>query len=368
VRLVLDSSVITEGDWHLSGPSASALLAAARRGQLKLVVPELAVREVVNSHREREVATIEKLDNARASLRRLQGTLATEGAGTGPTAAQNEHYDSVLRELFTSANVEVAPIPEVPHDEIVERALARRRPFDRKGHDGYRDTLIWHTVLGGITRNELTVLATDNHTDFADEQDKTKLHAHLRADLRVKRHRQSAARICGSLDEAVAVVLEPAREVVDLLQKRLAKDDDFRADVEGRMEQQAASERSYVDDSAVDVGIELAGEPFVNDIVDYELEDLHTFGGASVADAYALTDSEFVVWLEMAVEAVYDVEVSTAGFWHDPDRVPAGLRLSYDESSAYFSGFASATLHFGARYDTATGELSDLQLNHLTSA
>ena len=40
----------------------------------------------------------------------------------------------------------ILPYPTVEHREVVARALARRRPFDKRGHDGYRDTLIWETT------------------------------------------------------------------------------------------------------------------------------------------------------------------------------------------------------------------------------
>jgi hypothetical protein len=35
----------------------------------------------------------------------------------------------------------------VSHDAVVERALERRQPFDTAGHNGYRDALLWETVL-----------------------------------------------------------------------------------------------------------------------------------------------------------------------------------------------------------------------------
>jgi hypothetical protein len=78
----------------------------------------------------------------------------------------------------------VLPYPAVPHRQVVARALARRRPFDPRGRGGYRDTLIWESVLelarqGGVAH---VVLVTRNHKDFA-AGDGSGWHADLRADL-----------------------------------------------------------------------------------------------------------------------------------------------------------------------------------------
>lgn len=367
MRLVLDSSVITERDWHLSGPAAQALLAASRRGRLRLVVPELVIREVVNSHRERERALSHKLDDTRAKLRRLQGARSADVPHPDDHPPRNDAYGSDLRDQLARARAHIPEIPEATHEELVTRALGRRRPFDKQGRAGYRDALIWHTVLEVVTRGEQTALATDNRSDFADEDDPVKPHTHLRDDLEAHGLDAYSVRICQSLEEAVQLVLEPAQEVIERLSRRLAEDDGWRNEVEGRMEQAALSEASYADDTGVHIDIQTSGEPFAGDINDSELEDVQNFGPADIRDAYTLSETELIVRLEMSAEAVYRLEVSTAGFWRDPRQVPGDLDLSGDERHAYFSGFADVTLHFGARYNATKDELTDIELDYMTT-
>ncbi len=75
-------------------------------------------------------------------------------------------------------------MPDVSHDELVTRAVARRKPCDAKG-DGYRDSLNWMSVLQLLRDNPDARLlwVSENSTDFAGE-DEGQLHEQLREDLR----------------------------------------------------------------------------------------------------------------------------------------------------------------------------------------
>jgi hypothetical protein len=58
-------------------------------------------------------------------------------------------------------------IPRVSHEEVVKRDLLRRKPFGESGK-GYRDTLIWETVLAELRREQSQMaLVSHNIKDFA---------------------------------------------------------------------------------------------------------------------------------------------------------------------------------------------------------
>lgn len=62
-------------------------------------------------------------------------------------------------------------MPAVAHQEKLTHALRNRRPFDDQGKNGYRDSLIWHTLLDVCQRctGESHVLFITNDTsDFCD--------------------------------------------------------------------------------------------------------------------------------------------------------------------------------------------------------
>jgi len=85
--------------------------------------------------------------------------------------------------LGGGAGFTILPYPDVSHRDVTARALARRRPFDSLGHEGYRDALIWESVLAfaRTLARERVVLVSRNSKDFADAAGD--LHADLRRDV-----------------------------------------------------------------------------------------------------------------------------------------------------------------------------------------
>jgi predicted nucleic acid-binding protein len=145
VRIVLDSSVVVEHDWNLAHNDAQALLAACDRGAIELFVPQVVIDEVVNRYERRESKKIRALNDARAELRNMRGPRS--GGELEGGAESQPGYLMHLRKVIRDAGGEIPDFPEVSHKELVRRALEGRRPFNDAGRLGYRDTLIWHTVL-----------------------------------------------------------------------------------------------------------------------------------------------------------------------------------------------------------------------------
>ena len=96
-----------------------------------------------------------------------------------------KHYAQELRRRLETAGAIVLATPGVWPDDLVERAIHRRKPFDNAGR-GYRDALIWYSAMelidtldGGDVVQFICV--TDNIADFGDE--KGNLHPDLRDEL-----------------------------------------------------------------------------------------------------------------------------------------------------------------------------------------
>ena len=63
---------------------------------------------------------------------------------------------------------EIMPYPDISHKRVVERDLARRKPFKRDG-SGYRDYLIWENVKSLLLwGTERVILITNNPKDFGE--------------------------------------------------------------------------------------------------------------------------------------------------------------------------------------------------------
>lgn len=94
LHVLLDSNSLTLEDPLASNPER-LLLDAARKGQLKLIVPELVVREVMNGWRERALGQRDKVAAQVEKLARFG--VAVTSPTAGDIAARGEVTEPVVR-------------------------------------------------------------------------------------------------------------------------------------------------------------------------------------------------------------------------------------------------------------------------------
>jgi len=88
-----------------------------------------------------------------------------------------------LQQRLDDAEVIIAEYPREDHQEVAERAIGRRRPFDSKGKDGYRDTLVWLSVLALCRQGDVPIALITNDGDFLDSGG-LRIHPDLAEDLK----------------------------------------------------------------------------------------------------------------------------------------------------------------------------------------
>jgi hypothetical protein len=147
VRVLVDSNLIIRRDWLLTGPALKELLRASERGHIDLIMPGIVFDEIANKYRE-------VLREAQRNIKRVVRELQLMGAPNPPDALGDRYidetssaYETALREKLTRYRARVGPYPAASHELIARRALDRRKPFDAQGHNGYRDALVWSSVL-----------------------------------------------------------------------------------------------------------------------------------------------------------------------------------------------------------------------------
>ncbi|GMV19756.1 MAG: hypothetical protein AMXMBFR56_79800 [Polyangiaceae bacterium] len=176
--VVLDANVFC-ADYHLAGSAFRVFLDSLRRLDLRCRVPEVVLEEVL-ARRKRELDEIARqVKKSNRSWRRITGTSLG-----GPTAdeldANSEEYARVLARAFQEHDIVVVPYPEVSHDFLVKKAVQRRKPFKQSG-DGYRDALIWASVVSLAQQHrEPLAFVTNNKSDFGTTPN---LHHDLVAEL-----------------------------------------------------------------------------------------------------------------------------------------------------------------------------------------
>lgn len=180
-RYALDANAIAE-DYLLERNPARLLLREAREGRIELIAPQVAIDEAVNKYRE-EIE--ERFREARRAKRRLQGLRAidqSQAAFELSTDDATTAYEQLLTDTLTAAGAEVLGYPAVAHEDVTKRALERRRPFDPEGKDGYRDTLVWETLVEHANDQDTIVLVTGDNDAFGKKDGlRTELQEELEA-------------------------------------------------------------------------------------------------------------------------------------------------------------------------------------------
>ena len=79
------------------------------------------------------------------------------------------------REFIKNYKIHVAPeCPNEYFEKIIKKAYAKEKPFDSKKVDGFKDTLVWYSIIEYLKREhveteDLIFLFTQNKRDFASE-------------------------------------------------------------------------------------------------------------------------------------------------------------------------------------------------------
>jgi len=82
-------------------------------------------------------------------------------------------------------------------ENLIHRALGRRKPFDSKGRSGFRDAVLWETILKKAQeQSEQIVFVTRNAQDFGDHGQLAK---DLQEDLRRLGLSDERVKVCGGL-------------------------------------------------------------------------------------------------------------------------------------------------------------------------
>ena len=224
--IVLDTTE-TFGDVRLEGPDFAFLRSYVSRHPVSLVIPQIVVEETINHFREQLEEAIGK---AKSSLRGV-GRLAPHLVGKSEidcdldreVASFREH----LRKHFTYPLVKQPAYEGISLSSLVGRALARRKPFDLKGAAGFRDALVWESLLTCIENEKPTevVLITRNKRDFGEHG---QLADDLAADLAARGFPHGIVAICEGLQRFVNERVKPSLETLEEIGRKL-NDGEFEA-------------------------------------------------------------------------------------------------------------------------------------------
>ncbi|MBD3251021.1 DUF4935 domain-containing protein [Candidatus Uhrbacteria bacterium] len=219
VIVVLDSNIFVR-DFKLNSSTFKALFSGLSRTEYSLSIPKMVLDETINKYGEK----FEKQSHhfRRLGLQHIQFI-------TGEEITRREDAERVYRNYIertlSDVNATIVSIPDIDHSQLIERALKRKKPFRGTDTGGYRDTLVWMTVVQLALENDSVALVTNNSKDFCDQSDKEKLHKDLLQDITNLGEDAGEVIFYLNLNSFVAEHIAPALERLDSFKIEIENDE-----------------------------------------------------------------------------------------------------------------------------------------------
>lgn len=202
-------------DYFLKGTFITILCQSSEVLRHKVYMPEVVFDELVKQHREELEKQIIKAHDIEKDVYRLtEKKIAINLCGI---EEDGDNYSVVLKRAIEEQGIELLPYPQVPHQDVVQRVLHKRKPFREfeQGTTGYRDTLIWETVLelcGQTGYSDKVVLLTNNTQDFGG---KGKLHKHLVEDCVERGYGEEKVKLVSAFYQFITKEILPASQKLE---------------------------------------------------------------------------------------------------------------------------------------------------------
>ena len=154
-------------DFLLEGAPFRYLLHFLSNSGNTMLLSRLVIEEVENKYAaEAQKALVDAAKN-RQRLKQLGLSQGAADDGVTPVPALNLE----MRVRDHVEGIEIVEYAGVPHADVVQRALKRRKPFDAEGDVGYRDCLLWlslvrHLAARDGSDSEEVIFVSGNWRDF----------------------------------------------------------------------------------------------------------------------------------------------------------------------------------------------------------
>ena len=301
MKVALDSNILC-ADFRLNGGAFQVFLSALSRLGAVCCVPEVVRDEVVALHRRNLEETARNTQKWSRTWARLTGSPSESSPTAAELDAQTARYAQFLADAFREHSVELLPYPSVSHQALANRAIARRKPFAESG-SGYRDSLIWATIVELTDADEgRVVLVTNNSKDFGVAPN---LHPDLSRDLGGNK----AVELYNSLESFNAACVVPHLEHLESVVRELQQGTHANFSLSDWIAKEMVGLLNQNDDGSHFVGLE-PGHGHVS------VAALKSQGAIIIDDVRLLPPADFLVLANVDLK----LEVAVSADWEDCDR------------------------------------------------
>jgi hypothetical protein len=350
---VIDSSAIRE-DFHLKGVLLTLLFDHRHAVNIDIGVPDVVIQETNNRYREQIQKSLSQHASACRDLTKLTHCqLPQPNIDIDKLVAQHERH---LQGVLLQNGATPLPLPDMPQQSLLTRALRRKKPFNESGN-GYRDTLIWETILAHATAhpNQRIAFITENTRDFCNKTDS--LHDDLIADLTARSLPDDHVTIYTTLKdfverELLAKLPKPHQSFVTFTQQHFPA---FRLPeaVEPYLLSQLPG-RSF---SSKDLG-----QP--EEYEDPTITGVGTPTNIKILDEIVSPSDKRVIEFNCDCECLFDCYIDKHEFWcMDVEEQPSATDWNETYMSAQF--YATITIQGYAVFDPTKGDLTDFEITEI---
>jgi hypothetical protein len=219
ISVFLDSNILFE-DYFFQKFHNAKLLDYCKRGLISIFMSEIVRLELRKQF-------LDELDEKNRSLNKLIKDfrrLRIERE-IDPFIVEDElnKFDNFYNRLAAVDNFNVLPFKNDYLPDLVDRAIYRRKPFTKEKNE-LKDALIWKTYSDFVESmpTKTAVLLTENHSDFCDKKDHSRVHP----DLVIDTDRFQVVKNSFEFIKKYAAILEsPQHRLQVFLQERVIDDD-----------------------------------------------------------------------------------------------------------------------------------------------
>lgn len=220
--VVLDTTE-TFNDLRLDGPNFKLLRTYLHDTSSQVALPYVVFEETSNHFRVKLSKAIKSHKDSVCEIEKLTGEplLAVSGLEFDEEAALQKFRSHVEAQLKT-LNGKIVGCEAVDVKALVARSLLRRKPFDGEGHKGFRDAILWETVLREVLEknaaNVQVALVTQNSNDFGKDE---VLADDLQKDCKAIGRSENCVRLFNGLKRFVDVEVKPHLDKLNAIHEQI---------------------------------------------------------------------------------------------------------------------------------------------------
>jgi len=307
MKVVLDANILIS-DYMINSPTFISFLGGLDRAGYELCIPIIVFDEVINKYGEQIGKLLKQM--RRLGVKKLE---IGDGFEANSTDEAKKIYKSFLKWKLQISCAQFIDIPNVSHSELINRALARRKPFRRTDTGGYRDALIWETILQLLKSKEDVAFLTNNPNDFSDEKNKEILHKHLIKDVEEIGDEGGKIHYYQDLEAFVNQQIKPVLENLDKIREQIEADSFEEFTISEVLSNQIPDLAGWRELDSAEIGFPV---DFESPSLTY-IEEVHSIGAI---DVRRVIDDEILVSLETDADCSFNFFIMKSdyyGYWYE---------------------------------------------------